>query len=99
LLAVIEIGVGAVLVLLGVAGARTLSGLVCLGAAVAAAVAAVDPDRFQRELAIERWWAITLAAAGAVLALLVMAPWPTRVERHRSDRPVSRRYGRALPQQ
>jgi hypothetical protein len=30
---------------------------------------------------MERWWAITLAAAGAVLAVLSMVPWPHIVER------------------
>jgi hypothetical protein len=30
---------------------------------------AIEPQELQRELAIERWWAWTLAAAGVVLAL------------------------------
>lgn len=99
LLAAIEIGLGVVLVLLGLAGARVLTALVCLAAAVAAAVAAVDPDEFQRELAIERWWAIALAAAGVVLALLVMASRPARFERrYRTTADVPRRYGGAIPQ-
>lgn len=98
LLAAIQIGVGAVLVLLGLAGARVLSALVCLAAAVAAAVVAVDPGEFQRELAMERWWAITLAAAGVVLALLVMASRPARFERRYRTPAMSRRYGGAIPQ-
>jgi hypothetical protein len=96
LLAAIEIGVGVLLLLFGLAGARVLTALVCLAAAVAAGVAAVDPDQVQRELAIERWWAITLAASGLVLALLVMASRPARVER--TYRSVPRGYGRAIPQ-
>ena len=100
LLAAIEIGVGVVLVLLGLSGARVLSALVCLAVAVGATVVAVDPSEFREELAMERWWAITLAVAGAVLALLLMASRPGKVERHyRTVRtPARGGYGRAVPQ-
>ena len=76
LLAAIEVGVGALLVILGLLGVRLLTAFVCLAGAVAAAVAAMDPGRFQTELAIERWWAIALAAGGAALAILLMLPRP-----------------------
>ena len=33
---------------------------------------AIEPDELQRELAIESWWAWTLAAAGAVLVLAAL---------------------------
>lgn len=97
LLAAIEVGVGAVLVVLGLLGVRTLTAFVCLAAAVAAAVAAIDPSRFATELAIERWWAITLAAAGGALAVLVMLPQPTTTD---GGAPTVRRrgYGRAIQQ-
>jgi hypothetical protein len=76
LLAAIEVGVGALLVILGLLGVRMLTAFVCLAGAVAAAVAAMDPARFETELAIERWWAIALAAGGAALAVLLMLPRP-----------------------
>ena len=97
-LAVIEIGVGALLVVLAVAGLRALTALLGIAAATAAAVAAVDPSLVERELAIERSWAIALAAGAAVLTMLMMLPWPTRVERRRA--PAVRRsgYGQAVHQ-
>jgi hypothetical protein len=76
LLGAIEVGVGALLVILGLLGVRLLTAFVCLAGAVAAAVAAIDPARFETELAIERWWAIALAAGGAALAILLMLPRP-----------------------
>lgn len=98
LLAAIEVGAGALLMILGLLGIRTLTAFVCLAGAVAAAVAAIDPSRFQTELAIERWWAIALAAGGAALAVLLMLPRPMvtvdrtpRVRRRRS-------YGRVVQQ-
>ncbi len=76
LLGAIEVGVGALLVILGLLGLRRLTAFVCIAGAVAAAVAAIDPGRFSTELAIERWWAIALAAGGAALAVLLMLPPP-----------------------
>jgi hypothetical protein len=81
LLAAIEVGVGALLVILGLSGSRALTAFVCLAVAVAAAVAAIDPAQVQPELAIERSWAITLAASAATLAVISMLPWPSTVER------------------
>jgi hypothetical protein len=93
LLAAIEVGVGALLVLLGLAGARALTALVCLAVAIAAGVAAVDPGLVDRELAIERPWAITLAASAAVLAVLTMMPRPT-YERRDTAVGTRRPFGR-----
>lgn len=94
LLAAIEVGVGALLVILGLLGVRLLTAFVCLAGAVAAAVAAMDPARFETELAIERWWAIALAAGGAALAVLLMLPRPM-VTVDRTPRGLRRRrYGR-----
>ena len=39
-------------------------------------------ERVAEELALQRWWAITLAAVGAGLAVVSMVPWPSFVERH-----------------
>jgi hypothetical protein len=94
LLAAIEVGVGALLVILGLLGVRMLTAFVCLAGAAAAAVAAMDPARFEAELAIERWWAIALAAGGAALAVLLMLPRPM-VTVDRTPRGLRRRrYGR-----
>jgi hypothetical protein len=99
LLAAIEVGVGALLVILGLLGVRMLTAFVCLAGAVAAAVAAMDPARFETELAIERWWAIALAAGGAALAVLLMLPRPMvtvdrtpRGRRRRGDGRVVRQH-------
>jgi len=95
LLAAIEVGVGALLVILGLLGIRMLTAFVCLAGAVAAAVAAMDPARFETELAIERWWAIALAAGAAALAILLMLPRPMvtvdRTPRGRRRRRYDRR--------
>jgi hypothetical protein len=98
LLAAIEVGVGVLLVILGLLGARRLAAFVCMAGAVAAAVAAIDPGRFQTELAIERWWAIALAAGGAALAVLLMLPPAVKTTETRT--PVRRRrgYGRVVEQ-
>jgi hypothetical protein len=99
LLAAIEVGVGALLVILGLLGVRMLTAFVCLAGAVAAAVAAMDPARFEAELAIERWWAIALAAGGAALAVLLMLPRPM-VTVDRTPRGLRRRrYGRRVVHQ
>jgi hypothetical protein len=81
LLAAVEAGVGVLLVIAGLAGARGLAAFVGIAGAIAAGVAAIEPELVHEELAMERWWAITLAAAGAVLAVLSMVPWPHIVER------------------
>src|SRR5829696_8172515 len=91
LLAAIEVGVG---VLLGLAGRWILTALVCVLAAIAAAVAAVDPAEVQRELAIERWWAIALAGGAAVLAVASMMPRPARAVERRQPAIGRRVYGR-----
>jgi hypothetical protein len=98
LLAAIEVGVGALLVILGLLGLRRLTAFVCIAGAVAAAVAAIDPGRFATELAIERWWAIALAAGGATLAVLLMVPPVETVERTPSAR-RRRGYRRHVVQQ
>jgi hypothetical protein len=100
LLGAIEVGVGALLVILGLLGVRMLTAFVCLVGAVAAAVAAMDPARFETELAIERWWAIALAAGGAALAILLMLPRPM-VTVDRPRRGLRRRggHGRRVVQQ
>ena len=82
LLAALEAGVGVLLVIAGLAGARGLAALVCIAGAIAAGVAASEAQRVAEELALQRWWAIMLAAAGAGLAVVSMVPWPHFVERH-----------------
>jgi citrate lyase beta subunit len=82
LLAALETAVGVLLVIAGLAGARALAALVCIAGAVAAGVAAIEAELVAEELALARWWAITLAAGGAGLAVVSMVPWPHFVERH-----------------
>ena len=84
LLAVLEVGVGVLLVIAGLAGARGGAALVCITGAMAAGVAAIEPELVGDELALERWWAVALAAAGAGLAVVSMVPWPHFVERRYS---------------
>src|SRR5919106_2544136 len=84
LLAALEVGAGVLLVITGLAGARGLAALVCITGAMAAGVAAIEPELVADELALQRWWAVALAAAGAGLAVVSMVPWPHFVERHYS---------------
>jgi len=84
LLAGLEVGGGVLLVIAGLAGARGGAALVCITGAMAAGVAAIEPALVADELALERWWAVALAAAGAGLAVVSMVPWPHFVERHYS---------------
>ena len=53
--------------------------LVGLAMALGATAIAIEPEGLQRELAIERWWAWTLAAVGVVLTLAALqAPYQRR---------------------
>ena len=81
LLAALETAGGVLLVIAGLAGARGLAALMCITGAMAAGVAAIEPALVADELALQRWWAIALAAAGAGLAVVSMVPWPHFVER------------------
>jgi hypothetical protein len=40
--------------------------------ALGATAMAIEPEELQRELAIERWWAWTLAAGGVALTLAAL---------------------------
>ena len=83
LLAAVEAGVGVVLVLAGLAGRRGLAAVVGVAGAIAAGVAGREETRrIAQELALQRWWAITLAVVGAALAVISMVPWPHFIERH-----------------
>ena len=68
-------------VIAGLAGTPGLAAFVCIAGAMAAGIAALESELVAEELALERWWAVTLAAPGAGLAVLSMAPWPYVVER------------------
>jgi hypothetical protein len=69
LLGAIEVGAGALLLLFGLSGSRFLVAVAGIAGALVATAAAVEPEELTRELAIERWWAWALAAAGVVLTL------------------------------
>jgi hypothetical protein len=69
LLGALEIGAGLLMVLVGLTGSRVAVAILGVAMALGATVAAIEPEELQRELAIEPWWAWTLAAAGVVLTL------------------------------
>jgi hypothetical protein len=72
LLGAIEVGAGILLLVAGLVRIRVLVAVLGLAMAIAATAAAIDPAELQRELAIERWWAWTLVAVGAVLTLAAL---------------------------
>lgn len=72
LLGALEIGAGALLLLLGLAGSRVLVALAGIAGALVCTAAAVEPEPLGRELAIEPWWAWALAAAGVALTLAAL---------------------------
>jgi lysylphosphatidylglycerol synthetase-like protein (DUF2156 family) len=96
LLATVEAGIGVLLVITGLAGAPGLAAFVSILTAIAAGVAALEPELVAQELAVERWWLIVLVVAGAGLAVLSMVPWPRFVERHyMRDAATARQRSRA----
>lgn len=98
LLAAIELGVGVVLVIAGLSGARQLIAVMGVAVAVAAAISAADPDLWVRELGIERWWSLTLAIGGAVLAVLALIPSRGTVRERRTLGVRRHGVGRAVGQ-
>jgi hypothetical protein len=78
----VETVLGVLLVVAGLAGARSVAALVCITGAMAAGVAAIEPAVVADQLALQRGWAVTLAVAGAGLVVVSMVPWPHFVERH-----------------
>jgi hypothetical protein len=72
LLGALEIAAGLLLLLGGLTRSRVLVAILALGMALAATAVAIEPEELQRELAIERWWAWALAAAGVVLTLATL---------------------------
>lgn len=88
LLGAVEVGVGVVLVLAGLAGARMLAALVALAVGTTATVVAIEPDVVDRELAIEQDWATVLAIAGFALAAVLIVSRERRHERRIERRSV-----------
>lgn len=81
LLGLIEAGTGVLLVLTALARMRFVTTLIGLAMAVAGVVAAIETSEWSRELAIEDWWAWTLAGVGLVVALLALVPRRGHVDR------------------
>jgi hypothetical protein len=81
LLGVIEAGTGVALVLAAVGRLRFVTTIIGLAMAVAGVVAAIETSEWSRELAIEDWWAWTMAGVGLVVALLALAPRRGHVDR------------------
>ena len=89
LLGAIEVGVGVLLILAGLTGARMVAALVALVAGIGAAVVAIEPELVDQELALERGWAAALAVALLALALVLVMARERRQERrieHRTMR-------------
>jgi hypothetical protein len=86
LLGVLEIGAGLLLLLAGLTGYRVPVAILGLAMALGTTALAIEPEELQRELAIERWWAWTLAAAGVVLTLAALQ---TPYDRHKTVVDVS----------
>jgi hypothetical protein len=80
MLAAVEIGIGAVLLLVGILGSRVLVGMAGIAAALVGTAVAVEPQELSR-LAVESWWASVLAAGGVVLALAALYTPRPRVRR------------------
>jgi peptidoglycan/LPS O-acetylase OafA/YrhL len=74
LLAAIEVGAGAILVLFAVTAQRFLALLASVGLAVAAVVVAIEPGRLATQYALEEWWAWTVAGGAAIVALACLLP-------------------------
>jgi peptidoglycan/LPS O-acetylase OafA/YrhL len=74
LLAALEVAAGAVLVLFGMTGRRFMALFAAVGLAIAAAVAAIEPGRLATQYALEEWWAWTVAAGAAFVALVCLLP-------------------------
>jgi hypothetical protein len=81
LLGLIEAGTGVVLVLAALARLRFVTTLIGLAMAVGGVVAAIETSEWSRELAIEDWWAWTMAGVGLVVALLALLPRRGHVDR------------------
>jgi hypothetical protein len=88
LLGAVEVGVGVVLVLAGLAGARMFAALVALAVGATATVVAIEPDVVDRELAVEQEWATVLAIAGFALAAVLIVSRERRHERRIERRSV-----------
>jgi lysylphosphatidylglycerol synthetase-like protein (DUF2156 family) len=86
LLGAVEVGVGVLLMLAGLAGARMLAALIAVLAAAGATIVAIEPDVVDPELAMEQEWAIALAVAGFVLAAVLIVSRERRHERRTERR-------------
>lgn len=83
LLGALEIGAGALLILLGLAGSRILVAMAGIAGALVCTAAAVEPEELTRELALEPWWAWVLAGAGVALTLAAL--YEPRAHARRGD--------------
>jgi hypothetical protein len=89
LMGAIELGAGVVLVLALLLGLRMFAALVAIAGGVVATAVAVEPSQVNPELAIERGWAIALAAASLTLGLLLIATRDRRRDRRVVRDPVT----------
>jgi hypothetical protein len=78
LLGLIEVGAGVLVLLLGLIGSRVLIAMAGIAGSLVATAAAVAPEDVARELAIESWWAWTLAGVAVLLTLVALQPAKAR---------------------
>ena len=89
LMGAIELGAGVVLVLALLVGLRMFAALAAIAGGVVATVVAIEPSRVNPELAIQRGWAIALAAASLALGLMLIATRDRRRERRVVRQPAT----------
>ena len=89
LMGAIELAAGVVLVVALLVGLRMVAALVAIAGGVAATVVAIEPSRVNPELAIQRGWAVALAASSLALGLLLIATRDRRRERRVVRHPVT----------
>lgn len=88
LVAAVQVGAGALLVLLGLTRRRFLALFGCVALAVVAAVAAIQPGRLETQYALETWWAWTVAGGAAAVALVLLLPSGRRKVVHSEPEPA-----------
>jgi hypothetical protein len=78
LVAAVQVGAGALLVLLGLTGSRVAALFGSVALAIVAVVAAIQPGRLETQYALETWWAWAVAGGAAFVALVLLLPFGRR---------------------
>jgi hypothetical protein len=89
LMGAIELGAGVALVAALLLGLRMVAALLALAGGVVATAVAIEPNQVNPELAIQRGWAVALAAVSLALGLLLIATRERRRDRRVVRHPVT----------